>query len=92
MTVKCYEFLECKEKDCAMFKEGEQRNCWEVDPALTLVQEQNLVAYIACLPRDLRFGLVKSLVKIPKVADLLCKDDYDDVILEAIAVISREAS
>jgi hypothetical protein len=64
----------------------------EVDPALTLVQEQNLVAYIACLPRDLRFGLVKSLVKIPKVADLLCKDDYDDVILEAIAVISREAS
>ena len=35
MTIKCYEFLECQEKDCAMFKEGEQRNCWEVDPALT---------------------------------------------------------
>ena len=35
MTIKCYDFLECKEFDCAMFKEGEQRNCWEVDPALT---------------------------------------------------------
>ena len=35
MTIKCYEFLECQEFDCAMFKEGEQRNCWEVDPALT---------------------------------------------------------
>lgn len=64
----------------------------EVDPGLTLVQEQNLVAYIACLPRDLRFGLVKSLLKIPRVADLLCKDDYDHVILDAIEVISREAS
>ena len=35
MTIKCYEFLECQEFDCAMFKKGEQRNCWEVDPALT---------------------------------------------------------
>ncbi len=64
----------------------------EIDPALTLEQEQNLVAYVGSLPRDLRFGLVKSLIKIPKVAELLCKDDYDDVILEAIAAISREAS
>ncbi len=64
----------------------------EVDPALTTDQELNLVSYIGSLPRDLRFGLVKSLVKIPRVADVLCKDDYDDIILEAIAAISREAS
>ncbi len=64
----------------------------EVDPTLTLAQEQNLVAYIGSLPRDLRFGLVKSLLKIPKVAAVLCKDNYDDVILEAIEAISREAS
>jgi hypothetical protein len=36
--------------------------------------------------------LVKALVKIPAVAAVLCKDDYDDVILEAIEMISREAS
>ncbi len=64
----------------------------EVDPVMTLEQEQNLVAYIGSLPRDLRFGLVKALVKIPDVAAVLCKDDYDDVILEAIETISREAS
>jgi hypothetical protein len=64
----------------------------EVDPSLSREQELNLVAYIGSLPRDLRFGLVKSLVKIPRVAELLCKDDYDDIILEAIAAISREAS
>jgi hypothetical protein len=64
----------------------------DVDPTMTLVQEQSLVAYIASLPRDLRFGLVKALIKIPRVAEALCKDDYDDVILEAIETISREAS
>jgi hypothetical protein len=64
----------------------------DVDPVMTLEQEQNLVAYIGSLPRDLRFGLVKALVKNPKVAEVLCKDDYDDVVLEAIEAISREAS
>ena len=39
-----------------------------------------------------RFALVKSLVKIPPVAAVLCKDDYDAVVTEAIAAISREAS
>jgi hypothetical protein len=64
----------------------------ELDLALSPAQELNLVAYIATLPRDLRFGLVKSLVKIPKIADVLCKDEYDHVVLDAIAAISREAS
>ena len=64
----------------------------EVESGLTEEQELNLVAYIGSLPRDLRFGLVKSLVKIPPVADRLCKDDYDEIVLEAIAAISREAS
>jgi len=50
------------------------------------------VAYIAALPRDLRFGLVKALVKLPAVAAALCKDEYDAVILDAIEAISREAS
>ena len=35
MTIKCHEFLECNELECAMFKDGEQRNCWEVEPVLT---------------------------------------------------------
>jgi hypothetical protein len=64
----------------------------EVDTALTLAQERHLIAYIAVLPRDLRFGLVKALVKIPAVAAVLCKDEYDGVILEAIEAISKEAS
>lgn len=64
----------------------------EVDARLAPGQERNLVAYIETLPRDLRFGLVKSLVKNPPVAAVLCKDEYDAVILEAIEAISREAS
>lgn len=64
----------------------------ELDATLSPMQERNLVAYIGCLPRDLRFGLVKALVKIPTVAEALCKDDYDEIVFEAIAAISREAS
>ncbi len=64
----------------------------DVDPVMSLDQEKNLVSYIAVLPRDLRFGLVKALVKNPKVAEVLCKDDYDDVVFEAIEAISKEAS
>jgi hypothetical protein len=64
----------------------------EVDPILSLEQERHLVAYIAALPRDLRFGLVKALVKIPAVAAVLCKDEYDDAVLDAIEAISLEAS
>jgi len=64
----------------------------EVDPTLSAEQERHLVRYIAVLPRDLRFGLVKALVRIPAVAAALCKDEHDAVVLDAIAAISREAS
>ena len=59
---------------------------------LTTAQEKNLVAYIDVLPRDLRFGLVKSLLKIPAVAAVLSKDQHDAVVFDAIEQISREAS
>ncbi len=64
----------------------------EVDSVLAPEQERNLVGYIGSLPRDLRFGLVKALVKIPPVAAVLCKDEYDAVVLDAIEAISKEAS
>jgi len=35
MTVRCHDFFSCKKSECAMFKEGEKRNCWEIEPALT---------------------------------------------------------
>jgi MoxR-like ATPase len=60
--------------------------------ALTAEQERNLIAYIGMLPRDLRFALVKILLKIPFVAALLVKDEHDSVVYDAIATISREAS
>jgi hypothetical protein len=53
-------------------------------------QEEHLVAYIDCLPRDMRFGLVKALLKIPPVAQALSQDKYDAVVLEAIRTISAE--
>ncbi len=64
----------------------------QLDPALSPAQESNLVAYIGVLPRDLRFGLVKALLQIPRVAAVLSKDEHDAVIFEAISEISREAS
>jgi hypothetical protein len=54
-------------------------------------REEHLLAYIDILPRDLRFALVKSLLKIPVVATLLAQDRYDGVVLEAIRGISNEA-
>ena len=35
MTIKCHEFFGCTKQGCAMFEEGETRNCWEVEPELT---------------------------------------------------------
>jgi hypothetical protein len=63
----------------------------QVSPSLTGEQEENLVGYIAVLPRDLRFGLVKTLLRIPEVALALVQDKHDAVIFEAVQAISREA-
>jgi len=59
----------------------------QVSPTLSPEQEAHLVAYVAVLPRDLRFGFVK----IPAVALGLAQDKYDSVVFDAIQAISREA-
>lgn len=59
---------------------------------LSVSQQDNLVAYIAVLPRDMRFGLVKSLLRIPAVANILCQDKYDATVLEAIRQISQDVA
>lgn len=63
----------------------------QTSPALEPEQEANLVAYITVLPRDLRFGFVKSLLKIPEVALAIAQDKHDSVVFDAIQIISREA-
>ena len=63
----------------------------QVSPTLEPEQEANLVSYIAVLPRDLRFGFVKSLLKIPEVALGIAQDKYDSVVFDAIQIISSEA-
>ncbi len=59
-------------------------------PVLAPEQEANLIAYIAILPRDMRFGFIKSLLKIPEVALVLARDEYDNVVFDAVRAISRE--
>jgi MoxR-like ATPase len=63
----------------------------QVTADMAAQQERNLVAYIAVLPRDLRFGFVKSLLKIPSVALAISQDKYDEVVFDAIRAISAEA-
>ncbi|ACM19688.1 hypothetical protein Geob_1328 [Geotalea daltonii FRC-32] len=63
----------------------------QVSPSLTLPQEENLVAYLECLPRDMRFATIKSLLKIPPVALVISQDKYDTVVLDAIRAMSAEA-
>ena len=63
----------------------------QLSPGLTATQEEHLVAYISVLPRDLCFGFVKTLLKIPEVALLLADDRHDAVIFDAMQTISREA-
>jgi hypothetical protein len=60
-------------------------------PALNPCREENLVRYVDILPRDMRFGLVKALLKIPAVAQALSQDKYDAVVYDAIRAISAEA-
>jgi hypothetical protein len=62
-----------------------------VSATLMAEQEQNLVAYIAVLPRDLRFAFIKSLLKIPNVALAISQDKYDAVVFDAMRIISGEA-
>jgi hypothetical protein len=62
------------------------------EDALELQQQDNLVAYINTLPRDMRFGLVKSLLRIPAIAAILSQDRYDEVILDTISRISEEVA
>ena len=64
----------------------------QVAPQLDAHQENHLVAYIAILPRDLRFGFVKSLLRIPEVALAISQDKYDTIIYDAIRTIGAEAS
>lgn len=60
-------------------------------PQLSEEQEDNLVSYVAVLPRDLCFGFVKTLLKIPEVALALVKDRHDAVIFDAMQAIGRGA-
>lgn len=63
----------------------------QATPDLAAESEGNLVAYIDVLPRDLRFGFVKSLLTMPAIALALSQDKYDAVVLDAIRQISSEA-
>ena len=64
----------------------------QLTPQLGPDQEQRLISYIALLPRDVRFGFVKSLLRIPAVALAISQDKYDTVVYEAIRVIGAEVS
>lgn len=64
----------------------------QITPELDQTQEAHLVAYIDLLPRDLRFGFVKSLLRIPAVALAISQDKYDTIIYEAIQTIGAEAA
>ncbi len=66
--------------------------CLQNDGRLAATAQDNLVAYIDILPRDMRFGLVKALLRIPPVADFLCLDKYDDSILDTIRQISQDVA
>jgi hypothetical protein len=62
------------------------------DSTLSEPQQDALVAYIDVLPRDMRFGLVKSLLRNPPVAAILCQDKYDAVVLDTIERISQDVA
>ena len=53
-------------------------------------QEDHLVAYLGVLPRDLRFGMVKALLRMPHMAEVISRDKYDSVVFDAISRISGE--
>ncbi len=53
-------------------------------------EEDNLVAYLGILPRDLRFGMVKALLRTPHLAEVISRDKYDAIVLDAIGAICEE--
>lgn len=55
------------------------------------LQERHLVAYIGVLARDLRFGFVKSLLRMPPVALAITRDWHDQVVFDAIRAIGAQA-
>ncbi len=59
---------------------------------LNNIQQDNLVAYIEVLPRDMRFGFVKTLLRIPAIATILSQDCYDHAVLDALNKISEEVA
>ncbi|RNC68021.1 MAG: hypothetical protein ED859_11945 [Desulfuromonadales bacterium] len=83
--------LEAQRDDMQAVTMGDMVTTLAADPTLTREQEENLVRYIDILPRDMRFGLVKSLLRIPSIAQALSRDDYDAVVLDAIRQISADA-
>ncbi len=52
----------------------------------------HLVAYLSILPRDLRFGMVKALLRTPQLAEVISRDKYDHVVLDTITLISGEVA
>ena len=55
------------------------------------LQERHLVAYIGVLARDLRFGFVKGLLRLPPVALAITRDRHDQVVFDAIRAIGAQA-
>ncbi len=64
----------------------------EADAEINQSQQDHLIAYIDALPRDMRFGLVKALLRTPEIAEILCQDKYDASILETIQKISQDVA
>jgi predicted protein tyrosine phosphatase len=64
----------------------------DLNAELQEAEQDNLLAYIDVLPRDMRFGLVKSLLRNPQVAAILCQDKYDATILTTIQRISQDVA
>ncbi len=85
------ERLEAQRDDLQASTMGDIVATLTVEPRLGAEQEENLVRYIDILPRDMRFGLVKSLLKIPPVAQAISQDKYDAVVFDAIRTISADA-
>lgn len=81
----------CQRDDCQAATVSDLSQVLANRSALSEVQQERLVAYLCVLPRDLRFGTVKSLLRLPHIAEVLAQDRYDHVVLDAISTISREA-